>query len=612
MGLGALTTAEDGRIIIPSTEEDWQDWVSPTATKNYVLRDPLLDWLELYAEAHGFQRDTAYPDYDARTDFTSFMTEQGRRFGEAVLRHLRALTEVVTISAGPEDMRDLPKAEETFRAMLHGAPVIYEGVLRDPEHRTYGAPDLLVRSDELCRLFPTAITPEEAVIPAPDLQGKPWHYRVIDIKFRTLGLSAKGELDNNSSAPAYKTQVFIYNRALGRVQGFEAPVSYLLGRGWSQTRKDETFRGSSCMERLGPVRQAGTVANKRPIFELEAEAAEWVRRVRKEGHRWVVLPQPSIPELYPNPTNDQDGPWRHAKKQIAEELEDLTLLWQVGAGGREKGHAAGVFRWRDPGVTPDIVGVTGKRAPTLQALLNINRSDEGTGVRPSRIRAAEEEWRRPAPVEFYVDFETVSDLADDFSRMPQKGGQTLIFMIGCGHLEGGGWRFQSFVTEALNERAEAAIIDAWLAHMEGVRQRLAPDGQEPQIIHWSPAEEATFETAYNSAKQRHNRSDWPSPRWLDFLRRVIHEEPVVVRGAMSFGLKAVAKAMHRQRLIETLWDDGPTDGLGAMVGGWWCAEEARRRGVPLIDIEFMQEIVQYNEVDCRVMMEIVSYFRAKH
>ena len=129
-----------------------------------------------------------------------------------------------------------------------------------------------------------------------------------------------------------------------------------------------------------------------------------------------------------------------------------------------------------------------------------------------------------------------------------------------------------------------------------------------RVIHWSPAEVVTFESAYNAAKERHLERDWPSPRWFDFLGEVMREEPVVVRGAFGFGLKAIAKAMHGHGLIDTLWDDGPADGLGAMVGAWWCQDQ----GVPLMDLVLMSEIVEYNEVDCRVMMEAVCYLRAAH
>lgn len=613
MGMKALVKTDGGEEIAPSSHDDWAEWVGATTTRNYVLGDPLLDWLDSFGKEQGYQRDGELRGYDPRTDFTEFIFEQGRRFEAAVVEHLRSLVEVLTIAEGPGDIRELSTAEHTFNAMMQGVPVIHQGVLRDPEHRTYGAPDLLIRSDELHRLFPTAISESEAGVPAPDLGDGTWHYRVVDVKFTTLHLAAGGTLANAGSSPAYKVQLYIYNRALGHLQGIEPNDAYLLGRGWEQTVKGVTMRGFSCAERLAPVPQSGTLANRYPIAEAATAACEWVRELRRDGAAWRTLPDPTRPELYPDFGNQQDGPWHSAKRRIADELEDLTLLWQVGVPGRRKGHAAGVFRWRDPRCTPTVLGVTGDKRPgVLQALIDVNRTTDGEHIRPARIRSAEAEWRSEPTLEFYVDFETVSDLADDFTRIPERGGQTLIFMIGCGHIEGGQWQFECFVADALTEANEAEIIDLWLTHMEAARQRLAPADESPKVIHWSPAEVSNFETAYNSAKERHPDKNWASPRWFDFLNRVVKLEPIVVRGAMAFGLKAVAKAMHELGFIETLWKDGPADGLGAMVGAWWCQDESRRIGKALPEIDLMGEIMQYNEVDCRVMMEAIRYFRQHH
>lgn len=613
MGAKALIETDGGEQVAPSSPEDWAQWVSATATRNYVLGDPVVDWLHLYGKEQGYQRDEELPGYDARSDFTEFIFEQGRRFEVAVVGHLRKLAEVVTIADQPGDVRDLSTAERTFAAMVEGVPVIHQGILRDPEHRTYGAPDLLVRSDVLRQLFPDAINEAEAAMPASDLSGASWHYRVVDVKFTTLHLTARGTLANLGSSPAYKVQLFIYNRALGRLQGIEPDASYLLGRGWEQTVKGVTSRGFSCVERLAPMPQLGALANGYPIADAATAACEWVRELRSDGAAWRILPDPTRPELYPDFGNQQDGPWHGAKRRIAEQLEDLTLLWQVGVPGRRKGHSEDVLRWRDPRCTPALVGVTGDKRPgVLQALLDVNRTGEGDNIRPAHIRAAEAEWRPEPTLEFYVDFETVSDLADDFSRIPERGGQTLIFMIGCGHVEDGEWAFECFVADALTEESEAEVIDSWLSHMEDVRKRIARLDEVPKVIHWSPAEVSNFETAYNSARERHPDKDWSSPRWFDFLGRVVREEPVVVRGAMAFGLKAVAKAMHKHGFIQTLWDDGPADGLGAMIGAWWCQDESRRTGRVLPEIDLMKEIMQYNEVDCRVMMEAIRHLRRHH
>ena len=122
-----------------------------------------------------------------------------------------------------------------------------------------------------------------------------------------------------------------------------------------------------------------------------------------------------------------------------------------------------------------------------------------------------------------------------------------------------------------------------------------------------------MENAYSSARKRHReRADWPELGWYDFLNKVMNKEPVAVRGALGFGLKAVANAMHSHGLLETNWADSPIDGLGAMVGAWRCGEEAQQKGVSMTELPLMAKIARYNEVDCKVMMEIVRYLRADH
>ena len=299
-------------------------------------------------------------------------------------------------------------------------------------------------------------------------------------------------------------------------------------------------------------------------------------------------------------------------KEILAQTEDLTTLWQVGAGKRQGANARGFTRWTDSSLTPADVDVKGATTgPKLQAMLDVNRDLGGPPVRPARVMAARDQWYEPPPVEFYVDFETVSSLDDDFSAFPKRGGKELMFMIGCGHVEDGEWVFECFTADALTEPHEAEIIDAWFEHMGSVRDRLAP-GTDPRVIHWSHAEESSLETAFNSAKRRHPEKSWDSPRWFDLPKRVVKEEPIVVRGAFAFGLKAVAKALHGHGYIETDWDAGPTDGLGAMVGAWSCASEAAERGCTLGETALMGDIAHYNQVDCKVMMDILRYLRRRH
>ena len=637
MSIDSLTHRIDGsKVAVPVSNDDWRQWVSAGRTRNWMLGDPLIDWLQLYGKNRDYIPKQELGDYDKDLDFLEFLLDRGREFEAGILRLLKKKYEVTTIAQEYQEMRRLEKAEETFEAMRTGAPIIYQAVLWDAQNMTYGSPDFLVRSDVLRELFPESISEQDAAVSAPGLRSDGWHYLVVDTKFTTLHLNASGtELANGGSAPAYKAQVNIYNRMLGRLQGFKPPESYLLGRGWQRRQSEVNHRGSSAMELLGPVPQNGNVANGVLIAKAVEEALRWVRRVRTEGKDWNLLPKLSVPELYPNMSNaddadmmldlepaelepgvEEDEPasqWIDVKKWLAGELKELTQLWQVGVAKRKQAHEAGIYRWDDPNITPEAVGVKSPTTrPTLEQILTVN-TDDGPPVRPLQIVKTRDEWHSTPSVEFYVDFEFCSDLNDDFSKLPDKGGQPLIFMIGCGHLENGEWQFKSLVANDLSEGEEIRIIREWVDYMSVVRDRLDPGNGNPRIIHWSNAELTALERAYNSARVRHQeRADWPELGWYDFYQKVMLEEPIVVRGALGFGLKAVANAMHSHDLIETDWADSPIDGLGAMVGAWRCDEKAQKMGMPMTSLPLMDEIVRYNEVDCKVMMEIVRYLRANH
>ena len=363
---------------------------------------------------------------------------QKREAPHSVVEHLRDLGvgEVRTLGAAGFQRgaaRDLDVAFATWDAMVDRVALIDQGVLRDPEHRTYGLPDLLVRSDVLAKLFPDAVSSAEAAVGAPALGIGESHYVVVDIKYTTLGLTASGGLGNSGSAVAYKAQLHVYNRALGRLQGYRPPRAFLLGRGWKRTTGGTRTGGGNCMDRVAPV-EHDEVTPGGSLSRRTDAAADWLRRMRRDGHRWDVLPVPSVDGLRPN-AGGGHGVWASAVKHIVDAGGDLSVLRGVGVDRRRKANKSGLFDWRDPQVTPESLGVKGAAsAPVLKALLDVNRTP-GPLVRPARVAAARSEWIDTPPMEFYVDFETVSGLDDDFSAIPERGGQPLVFMVGCGHIE---------------------------------------------------------------------------------------------------------------------------------------------------------------------------------
>jgi len=593
-------------------DSPWRAWVSATRTRNFCNYDPLLDWLEEYGEAKGFAKDTVAEIYDSRTDFLQFVLQKGNEFEAAILKYLAGQIQLKRIVSEAKEVRDSAAATRTWEAMGAGIEAIAQAVLWNPETQTYGAADLLLLSDVLPRLFPKSISPGEAALVAPHVPSARWHYRVVDIKFTTLHMLKDGHAA--SQHRGYMAQVWLYNEALGRIQGMVPTCGYLLGRGWEQLKE----RGSSAIERLERVDRDFAFGRKDiSLRELALGACDWVRRMRTDGGMWAMLPEPSVDELRPNMRYTEDAPWHLAKQQIAAQLEDLTLLPRVTPQLRQTAIAAGLRRWTDPACSAERLGISGETVvPLVNAVIEANQSPAGGKVViPDPVTASEELWRIPKMAEFYVDFETVSDLNDDFSKLPQKGGQPLIFMIGCGYLTDPSdpqtWAFKVFTAQRLTPNEERRVISEWLANMRTVCAARKTTLEESRLLHWSPAEISTLTTAYNSAAARHGLPSWDRLPWVDLLNSVVKKQPVTVRGTFGFGLKAVAKAMHQAGLIATKWGDGPTDGLGAMVGAWWCDGEAARHSASMRDLDLMKSIEAYNEVDCRVMAEVLHFLRTQ-
>jgi len=529
--------------------------------------------------------------------------QQGRGFERALIADLGTRWEVVRVAKRPDEARSLDAAIATWEAMQAGVPVIAGGVLRDPQLRTFGIVDLLVRNDALAEMCPDAFAGDPLELPVIGLShGR--HYRVVEVKFQTLELLRSGDLTTAAGELDTLVQTWIYNEALGRLQGYTPPAAYVVGRAWR--RGDE--RGERCWERLGRVRHDVYLRGRgMDLRELVQHAAAWVRRVRTDGAEWRVLPLPSVPELWPN-MKAEDAGWHDAKARIAQQLGELTLLPRIGMSERARAHAMGITRWDDPRLSAAMLGLSPKESAVLEAVLAVNRNGDPPML-PVRLRDGD--WRRRAPVEAFVDFEFLQDLADDFTTFPRKGGQSVIFQIGCGTYREGAWRFRQFTVDDLSLDAEARMIDDWLAYLRGLCATSATALGEARLIHWSIAEQSNFEKAYDNARSRHPDRDWPALPWYDLLD-IVRAEPIVVRGAFSFSLKSIARAMRANGMIATDWGKGLADGAGAMAGAWNAAVEAKRRGVPLGDTEPMREVARYNEVDCRVMAEILDYLRRAH
>ena len=592
--------------------KNWNEWVSATAIRNFLLNDPLLDWLDTYGKGSNNlktgnmlfdQRISEYED-DAKdvSVFNNYLQAQGLRFEDEVFAYLNNNypKDIITI-ANPYQARQSDKVQETLDAMQEGIHIIYQAVLHNNSNKTYGIADLLVRSDFVNRMFSHPVLDSHTQHIGCKLNAK-WHYLVIDIKHITLGLRADSiHLLNQGSVVAYKGQVCIYNDALAEIQGYKPKKAFILGRKWTYTTKGTIYAGNGWFDRLGEI-DFETVDND--ITSRTAAAIEWITLVRSEGARWSIDP-PSRVELYPNMCNDSDAPWHSTKKEIAMKIGEITQVYYAGINHRNAALAKGITSWRDDRCTAAALGHNGpKIAPIIDAILDINRSTD-------KIRYGDRNIKIPdAKVRFYIDFETINDIVEDIkSDRPITTTQSYIFMIGIGWKVRGkpGWNYRCLTANTIDSTNEKEIFLSMHDNMLEIIE--TNDAFENcTVFHWSHAEKTFYDhTAEKYLDDLGQYSGYLNWEWYD-LCKLFTSTPITVRGALTFSLKDIAPAMYRHGFIQTNWAaDGILDGLNAMIKAAECSEDAKKKGISMTELPVMKRIIEYNEVDCKVMMEIVEF-----
>ena len=578
-------------------------YVNATHTKNFMVNDHLSDWLRMYywnnsGSSGSLQRSRS--DLHSKDDgFASFIRNRGVQFEQRIVDYISS-TRVPIVSVA--DKITDATVKQTRDLMFQGVPVIHSAPVRNSYQRTQGIIDLLVRSDYVDKIVSESpLTTEEVKIASPIL-GKDYHYVVIDVKFSTLPLRADGRhLLNSANYPAYKAQTWIYNQAIGHIQGYTPRYAYILGRRYMYTSKGIKNQSLYCLDRLGTIDYQGVDSD---YVEKTKDAIKWWRLVKQHGKKWTANP-PSREELYPNMCVDSYE-LNPVKKEIADVIGEITNIWYCGVKQRANALAHGITSWKDPRCNARILGMGGVRGPVVDAILNINRQDTDK-VLP-KIIPDKYNWNTKGN-EIFVDFETLIDVFAPLDQLPKQEKTEMIFMIGVWYKEEDQWKYRSFTCNSLSPNEEFRVMNEF-------SEFVAANGY-PRMWYWH-AENSIWNRAENRQYDRavaindHNiqqiiRQNWDvATEWVDMVK-LFRETPIVVKDCFNFSLKNVVKAMNKHGLIPTKMESDCKSGMDAALSAWNSYQNGDGASSPII-----KDIEKYNTFDVKALYDILCYLRQNH
>jgi len=137
----------------------------------------------------------------------------------------------------------------------------------------------------------------------------------------------------------------------------------------------------------------------------------------------------------------------------------------------------------------------------------------------------------------------------------------------------------------------------------------------PKFYFWSKAERSFMK----NTNKRHNQifTNWINNNiWIDFCE-IFQKEPITIKGVTNFKLKNVANKMAEYKFINPCWEsDSPIGGgLKAMMEAvnYYKYMKNNNREDDIFTFEsknkIMNDIIRYNEGDCKSVYEIINFFR---
>ncbi len=622
----------------------------PSATQffNFFLNDPLLDYLDKYGLDLGFNEEPLPPE-------TIHLMSMGNLFEKKVIDAIREKD--IFVAEIPKFEYWLDGIFETIQLMKEGVPIISQGHLVNNFNKTKGHPDLLVRSDYLNLLKPGLISEEE--------QHKPsyfgdFHYRVIDIKMSNIFLSSDGNnILNQKIYKGYKAQVLVYNLALSLIQNYNPEQGYILGR--SSHNYDYTIYNNDCFSSISMINYKEGHKDNEIINELNI-ALEWkellktIPKVSKKisinqelnidlnidsnidsnidyDYDWDELEKNYLSDinsrskilisLRPNMKNKYDCKWKTAKKIIANQREELTLLWNCGFSKRNKALSNGITTWKD--YKQYCIDEGGYINNVLASILEINDSNNLELFNPRIEKSLKVDLLELIPPKnkpfIVLDFETSNNLNDEFDNLPEKGGDDFIFLIGITIIipfetenqeikhE---YRYFPFVVDQLNIFDELKIFKKMISLIDDLLNWLNIDRNTDRLTlnHWSAAERTFFDNLIDRQYDELDSNEQTILDCIDFndILYIFKEQPITVKGAYDFSLKTIGNALYNLGLIKTIWTSD-LNGFNVMLEMSKYNIEAEKLRLSLKDYKEVNEIILYNMIDCNVLAEIIVFLQ---
>jgi len=574
------------------------NWIGASKVRNAALNDHFVDYCKEYnikdiddnPKKRNRKKEIIYNNYNNynkklnNNTFLEYILSEGIKFEEKIINLIKdKFSDNFIKICDATKSRDVNNFHKTIKEMNKGTPIIYQAILYNYKYKCFGSVDLLVRSDWINKIVKTR-TDYDYDIKAPKLDISN-HYVVIDIKHSKLNFNSDNlTLRNNSSMKAFKSQITIYNHCLAECQGYMPKYAFIIGNGWTYSRIRNKIRNTDYNN--DPLNRLGIIDYYNKDFHYlksSLDNIKWIKQLYNSNN-WNHL-YPTNNFLYPNMNHKTTNDLYHKiKKQIAERNYEITNIWNCSLKHRYNAFKYNIKSWKDKRCNCNVLGINGKNKNIIDNMINFNRSNKGI-INLKKINNNDNNWRNNNKVNLYLDFETIGSmfLKDD-----------IVFLVGIGYkIPNEEYNFKYFFINKLNKKEEKKLLE----NMNMFIKKLDDKHGINNVYHWSNAEPII----YKKLLKRHNIIN--NIKWFDLLK-FFKKNVILIKDCFNFSLKTIVSKMNKYKLIKLNYDNSISSGLDAMIQ----AHDLYKNNNLILEKD-LNDIINYNKLDCSTLYQILDYLR---
>ena len=548
--------------------------ISPSRLRNFVSNNTLQDWLQLYGKKKGYKPNPL----KRRRCGTSNIGIQFEKHVYQLIRARFPSWSCVNLSNQNYSM--------TLAQLKRGTEMLYQATLQNPDNKTHGIADFIIRSDLVSKIFTNYEYPESTV----GCEFNPdWHYVVMDTKFINLDLCSDGaRIRNTDSSRFYKLQLYIYSQALGFATGYQPKYGLVIGRGNKYTSKKTTYISNQSLDRPGIVEFQKW---DKDIKKYLIDGSQWIHDLLNHGDKWEVVKTPTRSELYANCKAYHSYPWKTQIAKIATEQDELTQLINFGYKQRNQAHDNNLFTISALGEDAptveknlELIGFnpTTKTGETLTKIIIQQNNPDSKLEIPSRIKTKLQGYSSW----LYIDFEEWSTAEIDFSQA-QTTINGYVYLVGVWHNN----HYTNFSMKNSQRGQQQKLLCDLLDYLEKY-----PD---QKIVHWGDYEVRKIKEFAKTYPVLNDRISKVLPRMID-LSKIFSNNLIIVPGMFNFSLKSVAKSVFGTDRYSGL---GCTDGLESE---FIISNIAATNPEDWTVADQYEKLIMYNRLDCEIMHDIIQ------